>query len=78
MRTFNEVNAAIIEACRVKPTSQSNIIMRAAVSHIRLMRAVDEGVVVLVEERRKGNGVGPSNPMKLYSPRDSKEQRTIK
>ena len=78
MRTFDEVNMAIVEACRVKPTSQSNIIMKAAVTHTRLMRAVDEGVVFLVEERHKGNGVSPNNPMKFYLSRESKEVRTPK
>ena len=76
MRTFDEVNEAIVETCRLKLTSQSDIIMKAGVTHTRLMRAVDEGVVFLVEERCKGNGVSTSNPMKLYLPRDSKEVRT--
>lgn len=75
MRTFDEVNEAIVKVCRHKPTHQDKIIRVAAVTHTRLMRAVDEGVVVLVEERCKGNGMGPSNPMKLYSPKESHHVR---
>ncbi len=68
IRTFAEVNQAIVEACREQPTKQITITMKAAVSHIRLNRAVKEGVIKLVEKVYGVNGAGRMRPVKLYSP----------
>ena len=68
IRTPTEVNQAIVEACRERPTKQITITMKAAVTHVRLMRAVNEGVIELVEKVYGVNGAGKTRPVKLYSP----------